>query len=319
MKFARFVTFTLVIAFLAVSAMAQTSSPRALPADVDLREYGILAEHHMTVDEMAKLNLRPIMVTERLVVLNYSHALKAFFYDTLMPGEIVAVTNYGEPVYKVSCSNRIATIKKPIQPICPQCPSLKCPPPPTVTPCPPPPAKPKAPGAPSDNTMKAGIGDVGKDNSYSMPDWLRSLWHFLSSLLLFLLALALLSLLLGLLAFLILAIFDVIRRKRQEKRGEGATEVPTDEPPPTAGTDLPPTSRPTGPPPAPTVPGLGTGTRGSAGEVWFGPFQSVIVSDRQRDGFHVSVDGRSVATFREDVRLENAGRRGSWVVVTEWR
>ncbi|KKU74587.1 MAG: hypothetical protein UY01_C0031G0001, partial [Candidatus Nomurabacteria bacterium GW2011_GWB1_47_6] len=127
---------------------------RAVPASVDLTQYGILPEHRMDALEMANMGLVPILADKAVQKFNFSHKANAFILDTIKKGELVAATPSGEWVYKASCSNRLADPIMPTEPAkidCPECPS------PCPSPCPTPqPFNPNATPANTDTSTSDG-------------------------------------------------------------------------------------------------------------------------------------------------------------------
>jgi len=149
-----------------------------------------------------------------------------------------------------------------------------------VKPCPPQTPCPQV-VAPTPPTPPTPLVTTTSDDSF-FPGWVKGLLGLLLALLL--------------LALLLLVIKQLLRR---------STSVPNPQPAPVI---------PLSPPFHPV---LGYGHRGNNGEVWWGPFQQLSVSDRQLDGYHVAVDGRDAGVFKTRTRVENAGQQGSWLVTQQ--
>ncbi|OGI82790.1 hypothetical protein A3E95_02220 [Candidatus Nomurabacteria bacterium RIFCSPHIGHO2_12_FULL_44_22b] len=257
-----------------------SQTPRAVPQGADLVKYPI-KDHRLSVAEIAKYELHPVVLKADVVVLNFVAKNRAFRLDTLKAGTLALADENGNLVYKEDCGNRIVEVKE-----CPKCSPTQAGP--TVTP------------PPTGGNGLAPGSDLMSFLRRLVPSWMRELLKFLLGLILA--------------ALLLLLLVGIARAIRDYWNAS----VPAPAPPlPPAPVPLVAPIRPVAPPPPPVHPGLGAGQRGVNNDLWFGPFQTVTITDRQQDGFHVNVDGRNVATFLQPVRVENAGERGSWVVVTE--
>lgn len=104
------------------------------------------------------------------------------------------------------------------------------------------------------------------------------------------------------------ALYDTMSWLRNRMRGAPTTGLA-----PTPKTIVPPPPPPASPAPSQTPVNRPAATRMTR----VGPFNSVHVSDRQTDGFHVSADGREIGVYKNPVRTEDAGSDGHYVVVEE--
>lgn len=297
--------FALVLVLvLAPFVSAQTITTRATPPGVDLVTYPVFPDHAMTSAEMAAMKLHPVLLTEDVVVYNFSHRVKGFIVDTLRKGEVAVADEKGALVYKASCTNRIAVI----------------------------PPAPKAAVIPAESGSSTAVAPVdstspSSDKEKKESEWgsefLDGLWALIKSLL-FLIALILL---LWLLAAILRGLYNWIDSFGAEggsNHHPSPAVVPNPTPTPSTGqTTAPvavaPTPRPTmvAPATAPTVVPVPRHPASTVSIRRWGPFQSISVSDRQANGYHVTGDGQTLGTFANPGRTEDAGAFGHYFVMQE--
>lgn len=287
----------------------------AAPPGADLSKYGILKEHQMTVKEIADRGLKPWVVDRRIMVYNYTHKGNRFELDWLNPGDLVAVDQIGEPVYKVSCSNRLVLVKE-----CPVCA--------TATPAKKPEVKPDPQTKPSPGQGNAPDKEkeVKTASATNLPGWLGSLMELARILFYFLGTVLLIALMLLVAYYVILWIIDMVRARQNRVSSNGQTVAEQQAAyEPTA----PPTKQQPATPPQPkTVESVTLPTEHSANqstlvpmsvEATYGPFDHISTEDLGDIGHSVKVYPKSgdpvyLGTFKF-VTTKNAGKDGEYVTV----
>lgn len=104
------------VTFLLSSPISAQSGELLIPASAEMTKYPLHSAKSMSVREMAKLGLHPMVLKEPWVGLNYYRNVSRFTLDTLPVGDLVLADSAGTPWYKVSCVNRLITLTK-----CPDC------------------------------------------------------------------------------------------------------------------------------------------------------------------------------------------------------
>jgi hypothetical protein len=103
------------------SAATNIRSQAATPTNAQLEQYP-LQVGPLSVNEEARLNLRPVKLEKDWTGYNYYRALRGdgrWVLETIPAGTLVLADAKGNPVYKVSCGNRLVGISVPKDPSCP--------------------------------------------------------------------------------------------------------------------------------------------------------------------------------------------------------
>ncbi|HVN26087.1 MAG TPA: hypothetical protein VMT99_00330 [Candidatus Paceibacterota bacterium] len=101
-------TTAVLLLFCAVSVMAM-GQYEAMPDGIDLQKYPLLKKP-LTVTEMAARGLRPVALAHTTTMLNWHEDAHRFVLETIPAGTLVLADEKGDPVYKESCGNRLASV-----------------------------------------------------------------------------------------------------------------------------------------------------------------------------------------------------------------